>query len=393
MLRLVGLIVQTLVIALVVYNSVTALWGWRDRVPAPMGSRTRRLRVVIPAHNEEKVISGIVSDLKGSEYPASLVRICVLDDRSTDATARVATGAGAEVETRRDGPSGKGQALSWYLNRDPLEAGEVLVIFDADNRVGPEVLGRICDEIDSGQTVVQCYLDATNPDASWVAEASALSYWAGNRMVQLARSNLGWSADLGGTGMGFTPDALQAAGGFADSLTEDQDLGVRLLLNGHRVEWLHDVRVRDEKPRRMGAAVRQRARWMSGKRDTRRRHLGSLLRRRSPAMLDMAIRLIQPGRSFVALVSAVFTVLALTSDWSWLLPWPVWAVLTAIQFLLPVPFLAREGIAPSRLVRYPLLAILAILWIPIRLVSARRSNWYHTEHEGLSEDDAPARDL
>jgi cellulose synthase/poly-beta-1,6-N-acetylglucosamine synthase-like glycosyltransferase len=204
-------------------------------------------------------------------------------------------------------------------------------------------------------------------------------------MVQLARSNLGWSADLGGTGMAFTAAALERAGGFGDSLTEDQELGVRLLLAGHRVEWLHDVKIRDEKPATVGVAVRQRARWMAGKREAARKHLPALLKRFTPATLDQAMRLVQPGRSFIALVSLVMTVLAAVTASTWLLPWPVWGIATAVQILEPIPFLARDGVAASQLARYPLLVILAALWIPVRLASSVVKGWYHTPHRGASE--------
>jgi cellulose synthase/poly-beta-1,6-N-acetylglucosamine synthase-like glycosyltransferase len=385
MLRVLVLGLQWLVIALAGYNAVTALWGWRNRVPAPESERTRPVRVVIPAHDEEAVIGVLLADLGGSSYPPDRFSVSVVADRCTDATADIGRRSGALVLERSDGQQGKGAALSWYLQKEPLAADEALMVFDADNRVPADALGRIVDEMAAGHEVVQCYLDVANPRESLIAEASALSYWAGNRMVQLARSNLGWSADLGGTGMAFTAAALEQVGGFGDSLTEDQDLGVRLLLAGRRVEWLHDVRIRDEKPATVGVAVRQRARWMAGKREAARKHFGALVRRATPASLDQALRLVQPGRSFVALVSVLMTVLALVTASNWFLPWPVWAVATAVQVLEPIPFLARDGVSAGQLARYPLLMILAALWIPVRIVSGLVKGLYHTPHRGASE--------
>lgn len=380
MLQSSALVAQALVLALAGYNAVTALWGWRDRWPSPPGRRARRLRVVIPAHNEASVISGILRDLADSDYPGHLVDTWILADRCTDDTADLAGLAGAAVAQRHDGPSGKGHALAWYLSQHPLDPDQSLVIFDADNRVGPEALGRIADELDAGHGAVQCYLDVSNPDASLLAEASALTYWAGNRMVQLARSNLGWSADLGGTGMALTREVLEEVGGFEDSLTEDLDLGVRLVLAGRRVEWLHDVKIADEKPASVAATLGQRARWMSGKRATRRAHLGRLLRSHSMASWDQAIRLVQPSRAFIALLSGLLTVAAAVTGSAWLYPWPVWGVATAVQVLQPIPFLARDGVPPRRLVRYPVLTILAALWIPVRFLSRNVGGWYHTPH-------------
>jgi cellulose synthase/poly-beta-1,6-N-acetylglucosamine synthase-like glycosyltransferase len=382
MLRFIALLVQAGVMLLASYNAVTALWGWRNRKVAPVSDRDRRFRVVIPAHDEAAVIGLVLSDLDRSDYPQDGYEVWVLADRCTDGTVEVALAAGAKVAERSDGLPGKGAALAWYLSANPLESDEALIVFDADNRVPPETMGRVADEMAAGHEVVQCYLDVANPEESLIAEASALSYWAGNRMVQLARSNLGWSADLGGTGMAFTSAVLDDVGGFGTSLTEDQELVARLVLAGRKVEWLHDVRVRDEKPASIGVAVRQRARWMAGKREAARKHFGSLVRRSTPASLDMALRLVQPGRSFIALTSLLMTALSAITGSRWLLPWEAWAVATAIQVLEPIPFLARDGVKPRQLIRYPLLVIVAALWIPIRLVSGKVKGWYHTPHRG-----------
>ena len=390
MLRSALIAVQALMLALIGYNAVTALWGWRNRKPAVRGARERLLRVVIPAHDEGNVISGILGDLASSSYRGDRVDTWVLADRCTDDTARIATDAGVSVAERHGGSPGKGAALAWYLDQHPLDSGEAFVVFDADNRIGPDVLGRIADELDTGHQVVQCYLDVANPDGSLLAEAAALSYWAGNRMVQLARSNLGWSADLGGTGMAMSDELLHRVGGFGDSLTEDQELGARIVLVGERVEWLHDVKIGDEKPTSLGVTVRQRARWMSGKRNARRAHLGDLVRSGRPASLDQALRLVQPGRMFMALLSGVLAALAAITSSPWFLPWPVWGLATAIQVLEPIPFLARDGVPFRRLIRYPLLIVLATLWLPIRLLSQRVAPWYHTPHEGAtSPNEAP----
>lgn len=378
---------QLAVMALAGYNAVTALWGWRDRAPARPGPRGRRFRVVVPAHNEAGVITALLRDLESQRFPGNQVRTVVVADRCDDGTAAVAS-ALAEVAERTAGPDGKGAALSWYLEQEPLDPDEALLVLDADNRVPPDLLARLADELDAGHRVLQVYLDVANPDDSPLATANALSYWAGNRMVQLARTNLGWSADLGGTGMCFAPDALAAAGGFGGSLTEDQELGARLVLAGERVVWLHDVRIHDEKPTSVGATVGQRSRWMAGKRSVAAAHAGPLLRlgwrRREPGAIDQALRLLQPGRSFVALLSGASTVAALGLGSRWWLPWPWWVAATAVQVLEPLPFLARDGVPSRYLIRYPFLVFLAALWAPIRILSRRSRSWYHTEHTGGS---------
>ena len=378
MLRVLLGVVEVLLIALIAYNLLTALFGWRNPKPTPEGERRRRLRVVVPAHNEENVIGSLLADLGAQDYPPDQFETWVLADRCTDGTVDVANRRGVKVVERLKGSDGKGGALAWYLEAKSLESGEALVVLDADNRVPVDLLSGFADELDQGHEAIQVYLDVANPGASSLTTASALSYWASNRMVQLARANLGWPADLGGTGMCLTEEALEAAGGFGSTAAEDQELGVRLFLAGIPVTWLHHLRVRDEKPSSAGVAVRQRARWASGRRQVARRYLGALLRRPSLASIDLTIRLIQPSRMGVALTSAGLAVASALG--APLLPAGVWVGLAGLQFLAPIPFLARDKVPGRYLIRYPLLVLLPLLKIPAGFF--RKSGWYHTPHEG-----------
>lgn len=377
---------QGALLGLVAWNTGTALWAWPQPTPAPAGPRRRPVRIVVPAHDEAHVIGHLLTDIAALDYAPELVEVWVVADRCSDSTAAVATSSGANVDERSDGGEGKGVALAWHLARHPLADGAALVVVDADNRLPADLLARFADELDAGHQALQAYLDVTNPDESLTATASALTYWAGNRMVQQARRRLGWSADLGGTGMCLTADALRSAGGFDGGLTEDADLGVRLALAGAPVAWVHDVRVRDEKPAGVGVTMRQRARWMAGKRAVARERLGPLLGRsvadRDLGLFDVALRLVQPGRSFVALGSAVLAAVAATTDSRWLFGRRVWAGAAAVQLLAPLLFLARDGTPPRYLVRYPLVTIVAALWVPVRVSSRRVERWYHTPHRG-----------
>ena len=383
MLRVLALAAEVLVLALIGYNLIVALWGWPNPVPAPRAATRRRMRVVIPAHNEAAVIGTLLDDLEAQTHHD--FSVWVIADRCTDGTASVALGR-AHIDERHDGLEGKGAALRWHLQRHPLDPGEALVVLDADNRVPSELVARFADEIEAGSPVSQAYLDVSNPDASVLTTASALSYWASNRMVQLARRNLGWSADLGGTGMCLTREALAAAGGFGNSSTEDQELVARLVVAGLRVVWLHDVRIRDEKPPSLGIVVRQRARWAGGKKNVGRRYARALVRQavttRSFGPLDLALRLIQPSRTFVALLTGVLAVVAAAFPSTYLLAWWVWAGAAAAQVVAPLPFLARDGVSGRYLWRYPALSVFGLLWVPVRLVARFRRGWYHTPHDG-----------
>src|SRR3990172_719561 len=155
MLRLLALLPQVALLVLAAYNLATALPGLQRTVPARLTGRRRRFRVVIPAHNESRSLGGVLSDLANQHYESALVSTWVLADRCTDDTEAVASGRGAQVASRQEGPDGKGAALRWFLTGHPLDDDEALVVLDADNRVAPTLLGRFADELDANHRAPQ----------------------------------------------------------------------------------------------------------------------------------------------------------------------------------------------------------------------------------------------
>src|SRR5690554_8064766 len=99
MIRVLLLLPQAALLALIGYNTITALWGWRDRRPAP-AAPPLRLRVVVPAHDEERVIGGLLSDLAGQDHPAEMRSVFVVADRCQDRTRSEERRVGKECRSR-----------------------------------------------------------------------------------------------------------------------------------------------------------------------------------------------------------------------------------------------------------------------------------------------------
>lgn len=96
------------------------------------------ISVIIPARNEQHRLGPCLAGL--SDAPG-VVEVIVVDDHSTDATARIATDAGARVVTAADLPPGwAGKA--WAVQQG-LEAavGDWVVTLDADTRPDPRLPG------------------------------------------------------------------------------------------------------------------------------------------------------------------------------------------------------------------------------------------------------------
>lgn len=103
--------------------------------------------VVIPAYNEEKTVGDVVREVR-QHVPAA--RVLVVDDGSTDATARVARDAGADVISH---PLNKGNGAAVKTALRAIPGGRVAIL-DGDGQHDPRDLGRLIAGLDNFDLVV-----------------------------------------------------------------------------------------------------------------------------------------------------------------------------------------------------------------------------------------------
>lgn len=231
-----------------------------------------RFLVLVPAHNEEKVIRDIVQNLQEMDYPKELYDFYIIADNCTDRTADVVRELGANViETRKespDAPTGKPIALRKALEAigDYRSRYDLMMIFDADNLIDTNMFREVNSQyLDKDKPdFIQCYLGAKNKKGI-VAWFYYTGYTLTNRFFDLAKHRLGLNCAIGGTGFAMSTAYLHERGGWTTrSLTEDFEIQVEATLEGRRILWNHNTRVYDEKPTSMRASIRQKIRWGQG---------------------------------------------------------------------------------------------------------------------------------
>ena len=231
-----------------------------------------RFLVLVPAHNEERVIGDIVENLQNMDYPRELYDFYIIADNCTDRTAEIARSMGAKViETRKSGPdepTGKPVALRKALNElgDYHQNYDLMMLFDADNLIDRNMFREVNSQyLDKDRPdFIQCYLGCKNKQGI-VAWSYYIGYTMTNRFFQLAKHRLGINCAIGGTGFAMSTAYLKERGGWTTrSLTEDLEIQIEATLEGRRILWNHNVRVYDEKPTSVKASIRQKIRWGQG---------------------------------------------------------------------------------------------------------------------------------
>jgi hypothetical protein len=137
---------------------------------------TPRVTVVIAAYNEERFIAHALDSALGQDYPADRVAVIVVDDGSTDATARVAerhAAATGRLRVIRQRSGGNVAATNAGLARAD---GDVVALLDADDVWAPDHLSKSIQVLRTRPEVGLVYGDMTVVDAdgkvlqeSWLA--------------------------------------------------------------------------------------------------------------------------------------------------------------------------------------------------------------------------------
>ena len=220
--------------------------------------RVARAGVVVPAHDEEELLPACLAALRTAAGAAGVpVRLLVVADACTDATAAVAAAAGAEVIRIRARNVGAARAagMARLLRRmegtNPAAPGLAttwLVTTDADTVVPPDWLRRQLGYADQGWDVVLGTVTVTD--------------WAGHPphapAVFAARYEFGAGPHphVHGANLGIRASAYLAAGGFRPLPTaEDHALLAAATEAGCQVLQAGDITV-ETSARRQARAPR-----------------------------------------------------------------------------------------------------------------------------------------
>lgn len=354
---------------------------------------SHRFAVLIPAHDEARVIRGTLRSIHALDYPADLFHVHVIADHCSDPTAEIATTAGAEVHERNTGRrGGKGGAISWFC-RHRLEPADcdAVVIWDADTRPDRRFLRVMDARLASGAHAVQGRHVISNPNVGWFAALVWAMFIIDNRFQNLGRANLGWSAKNMGDSICLRMDLLGRTG-WKEGQADDYELRQRLLIDGARIAYEPAAIAYGQAPPDLRTAWQQRSRWIQGAHAANRQHARRLaiagIRSRDAARFDGALQAYAPAYSTLCVVTAFLLVTQVLLN-RWLGPvFPAgllvaWAVLLALLFLYPFAGLALES-APLRAYAALCLGPFFIgwrTWIALRVRIGRMpTSWIRTPH-------------
>jgi cellulose synthase/poly-beta-1,6-N-acetylglucosamine synthase-like glycosyltransferase len=356
-----------------------------------------RFAVLIPAHNEAKVIKNTLESIDNMNYPKGLYKALVVADNCTDETAQMVREHGVRcLERKDDERKGKGFALQWAFEhlKETEELGEydAFVIIDADSVVAPSFLEAMDGRLARGEMAIQGYYDVIDPGGSPMASLSYLGFALSRNLRYKGRTRIGWSNNLLGNGMCFSREVVSQLGWGATSIVEDMEYAVTLHLNGIKVSFAPEARVFAEIPRTFKNSRIQRSRWDIGRFQVRNEYLVRLVKQaikaRDVSYLDTAMEvLIPPFSLFLVFSFALFGSFVATSFAGFNALGTLWfTIVTALSVYVVVGLVvARANWRTYRNLIYApfflLWRVKTVIWGYFHKIG---KHWIKTERKGLT---------
>jgi peptidoglycan-N-acetylglucosamine deacetylase len=272
--------------------------------------------VLIPAYNEEAVITATVRAALASTYPK--LEILVIDDGSLDRTSELVReefGGDPRVKLISQPNRGKPAALNHGL---AAASGEIMVTIDADTIVDPVAITKLVRNFaDARVGAVAGNVKVMNRNR-WLTRWQALEYITSQNLEKRAFDLLNCIPVVPGAVGAWRADLVRSCEGFSkDTVAEDTDLTITIRRSGWKILYDEDAIGHTEVPETVEALIRQRFRWTFGTIQAVWKHRDTLGRKKYGSLGLIALPNIFLFQILLPLVSPVLDSLFLISLVLW----------------------------------------------------------------------------
>ena len=218
--------------------------------------------VLIPAYKEDNVIINTAREALKQNYPSEFYDVYVIADSFEKTTIEELKKNKVNVLEVSFEISSKAKSINKALS-SIKKIYDAIIILDADNIMEDDFIKKMNYSLSNGHKAIQAHRVAKNQNNS-IAVLDAISEEINNSLFRKGHSSLGLSSGLTGSGMAFEyylyKTIMQSIDSPAD---EDKELEVKLFEGNHKVKYMDEAYVFDEKISSAGTFVNQRSRWIA----------------------------------------------------------------------------------------------------------------------------------
>lgn len=227
--------------------------------------------VLIPAHNEEKVIARTLEALLNSNYPCEKLEIIVINDGSTDRTKEIVqrcTAKDARVKLvnvpAHEGGKGKSRALNVGIQH---ARGEVAAVYDADNTPDRDSLRYLIVQLLKNRELgaVIGKFRTVNKNVNLLTRFINIETLSFQSILQAGRWEMHKISTLPGTNFVIWKWLVRELNGWDEqALAEDSELSIRIYQAGYKIKYVPYAVTYEQEPQEWKVWIRQRLRWVQG---------------------------------------------------------------------------------------------------------------------------------
>ncbi|MFZ5516239.1 MAG: glycosyltransferase family 2 protein [Candidatus Zhuqueibacterota bacterium] len=334
----------------------------RYRPAEDAGEKRKRFALMLPAYKASNQLLHVIDACFAQKYPAEKYDVFVLAQHCSAELVQTARARGAHVceKTFDDSPGNPYLfALNFFIESIQRHAGnrpyDAVVLIDKDNLLQDNFLTKINQRLQEGYLAVQGRRRPFNLDTN-AACFDYISETMNDQMLRSAKSALGLSAEVSGSGMAFDFNVYKRAisGVDARSPVHDKTFFLELLKMNIHVFYEPEAILFEEKTESYQAITQQRTRWIGGQFYLFKHNFFKLLRlglqRRQWDPIDYAITLFKIPRALHVLGLGGWIVWALLFPRASMISAAVWASYSIGYFASIIFFLLLDK-APAPVYR------------------------------------------
>ncbi|MDR9855022.1 glycosyltransferase [Paenibacillus sp. VCA1] len=247
--------------------------GNESREVPPLPEEVPFVTLMVPAHNEGKVITQTVEALLALDYPHDRYEIIVINDNSSDNSGELLAKLQDKHQERHlivintdniIGGKGKSNALNIGFQQS---RGEFIAIYDADNTPEKTALRYLVGEITHDPTLgaVIGKFRTRNRFASLLTRFINIETLSFQWMAQAGRWKLFKLCTIPGTNFIMRREIIEAIGGWdVKAIAEDTEISFRIYMMGYRIKFQPKSVTWEQEPQTLKVWFKQRTRWAKG---------------------------------------------------------------------------------------------------------------------------------
>ncbi|MCC0636169.1 MULTISPECIES: glycosyltransferase [unclassified Clostridioides] len=229
--------------------------------------------ILVPAHNEAKVIGRTVESLLLLNYPKDKMELIVINDNSSDNSREILESIKSKYKNYNftiintdsmTGGKGKSNALNIGYK---ISKGEFIAVYDADNTPDRDALRYLIQTIvlDDELGAVIGKFRTRNKSKNLLTKFINIETLSFQWMSQAGRWQLFNLCTIPGTNFILRKSIIEEIGGWdSKAIAEDTEISFRIYKLGYKIKLVPQSITWEQEPETIKVWIKQRTRWAKG---------------------------------------------------------------------------------------------------------------------------------